>query len=242
MELELSPRQSNGGKVTRSSAGWRLEVPAGPAGAYRLAQIDDYGRLPRKAFHHFPPLTITLRARVSEPSLPGTWGFGLWNDPFGSSIGFGSNAARLPTLPQAAWFFHASAPNWLALREGVPGNGFFAGTFRSGFKDAGRRKESAQERSFLRRLANRLIQQDGVAIDVDVTKWHAYSIGWLRECCAFQVDGKEVLRTGFSPHPPLGLVIWIDNQFAAWTPEGKLGYGTLKNPAGWLEIESLANQ
>jgi hypothetical protein len=35
------------------------------------------------------------------------------------------------------------------------------------------------------------------------------------------------------------LVIWIDNQFAAWTPEGRVNNGTLENPAAWMEIERL---
>ena len=44
------------------------------------------------------------------------------------------------------------------------------------------------------------------------------------------------------PTPPLGLVLWIDNQFAAWTPEGRLGYGVLENAAAWMEIEELRFQ
>jgi hypothetical protein len=35
------------------------------------------------------------------------------------------------------------------------------------------------------------------------------------------------------------LVYWIDNQFAAWDPEGHLAYGTLENPAASLEINSI---
>jgi hypothetical protein len=53
------------------------------------------------------------------------------------------------------------------------------------------------------------------------------------------VDDALVLETSVSPRPPLGLVIWIDNQFAAFTPEGKVGFGVLKNEAAWLEIEIL---
>jgi hypothetical protein len=92
---------------------------------------------------------------------------------------------------------------------------------------------------FLRRLAALIIQQGTVRVDLDVTQWHEYSIQWLQEACVFCVDGHILLKTSCSPHAPLGLVIWIDNQFAAWTPEGKLGYGTLENPAAWLEIENL---
>jgi hypothetical protein len=43
-----------------------------------------------------------------------------------------------------------------------------------------------------------------------------------------------------SPNPPLGAVIWIDNQYAAFTPEGKIGFGVLDNPEpAWLEIKDV---
>jgi len=42
-----------------------------------------------------------------------------------------------------------------------------------------------------------------------------------------------------SPRPPLGLVIWIDNQYAAFTPDGKIGFGVLANDEAWLEIKEL---
>jgi hypothetical protein len=260
MESEVAARQAGGATLARTTAGWRLGLPAGPAHAYRLAQLDDYARTARSRLKHGPPWTFTLQARVSKVDLPGTWGFGLWNDPFGLSLGFGGGKpGRLPTLPQTAWFMHASKPNWLSLRDepspgsgqAIPANGFFAGTFRSphlpsllfapgllaipflGIKPISR---------LLRRLAGRIIHQDGASVDLDVTRWHAYSIQWLREGCTFCVDGDTVLHTSCAPRPPLGLVLWIDNQYAAWTPEGKLGYGTLENPAAWLEIENLSIQ
>jgi hypothetical protein len=42
------------------------------------------------------------------------------------------------------------------------------------------------------------------------------------------------------PRGRLGLVIWIDNQYASLPPDGHVGYGTLANdqPA-WLELEDL---
>ena len=56
----------------------------------------------------------------------------------------------------------------------------------------------------------------------------------------FEVDNSPVFESSVSPKPPLGLVIWIDNQYAAFTPEGKIGFGVLENsePA-WLEIKDL---
>jgi hypothetical protein len=256
MKIDLSPRQAGGGALTRIPGGWRLEMPAGLPRTYRLAQLDDYATRPRSRVGHTPPWTFGLRARLSNADLPGTWGFGLWNDPFGLSLGFGGKLGRLPALPQTVWFMHASPPSWLSLQDDpthtsdteIPGNGFFAGTFRSphipsflflpglmAFPLFAIRPISR----LLRRLAGRIIRQDAARIMVDVTQWHDYSIQWWRDVCTFSVDGTVVLSTPCSPSAPLGVVIWIDNQFAAWTPGGKLGYGTLENPAAWLEIEKL---
>ncbi len=252
MEFELSPRQAGSANVQRTSAGWRLEIPAGPARSYRLAQLDDYARTPRSRLGHAPPWTLQVRARASSMDLPGTWGFGLWNDPFGLSLGFGGGKPlRLPTLPQTAWFMQASWPNWLSLRddpERVPASGFFAGTFRSpklptllltpgllALPLCAIRPISR----VLRRVAAGFIQQDAARVDLNVTQWHEYSIEWIQESCIFSVDGNALLHTACSPVAPLGMVLWIDNQYAAWTKEGRLGYGTLENPAAWLEIEEM---
>ena len=255
MEIELSPRQAGFATLHRTIAGWRLDLPAGPQRTYRLAQLDDYARTSRNRLKHAPPWTFQVRVRTSNVNLPGTWGFGLWNDPFGLSLGFrGGKPGRLPTLPQTAWFMHASPPNWLSLGdnpERIPANGLFAGTFRSpcipsfllvpgllALPLCAIRPFSR----FLRRLASRIIQQDAARVDLDETQWHEYSIQWLEEGCVFSVDGDVVLRTSCSPMPPLGMVLWIDNQFAAWTPEGRLRYGTLENNDAWMEIEKLTIQ
>jgi hypothetical protein len=37
----------------------------------------------------------------------------------------------------------------------------------------------------------------------------------------------------------LGLTLWIDNQYAAWRPDGKIGFGVLGNEEAWLEIADL---
>src|SRR5574342_1167824 len=88
---------------------------AGYSYAYRYAQIHDYFGLPRRKFPHHA-LTLRLSARTSSDAIPGTWGFGLWNDPFGLSLGFGGNPFRLPALPNAVWFFGASKENYLSFR------------------------------------------------------------------------------------------------------------------------------
>ena len=57
---------------------------------------------------------------------------------------------------------------------------------------------------------------------------------------SFEVDEVQVFESAVSPNPPLGLVIWIDNQYAAFTPEGKIGFGVLANPEpAWLEIKDI---
>jgi len=193
-------------------------------------------------------VAFSLRARLSASNLPGTWGFGLWNDPFGFAIGFGGTARRLPALPNTAWFFHASPENYLSLHIDTPANGFFAGMFRSPRWPTPLLAPALLALPFLalrpasrllRRLASRLIQQDGSAVSVDVTQWHEYSIRWQAGAVLFFVDGVEILRTPLAPRGPLGLVLWIDNQYAAWRPDGSLGYGTLANPAAWLEIKNI---
>ena len=248
MEIVLNPRFTPGASVNRIENGWRLELPAGARGAYRLAQLDNYAALSRKNFRHATPWNMSLLARISASNLPGTWGFGLWNDPFGFSLGFGGTAGRLPMLPNAVWFFHASPPNWLSLREGIPAQGFFAGTTTSPHLPPLLLAPALLALPFLvlrpisrllRKLAGQTVLQDAAAISVDVSKWHEYSIQWLRENTEFKIDGETILQTPISPDPPLGLVLWIDNQFAAWTLKGQLGYGTLDNPAAWLEIKTM---
>jgi hypothetical protein len=247
-DVRLTPRATPGASVAPIEGGWRLSIPAGPAGVYRWAQLDDYLHLPRRAFHWRPPMTFELEARASAPDLPGTWGFGLWNDPFNLSLGIGGTTHRAPALPQAAWFFHASPENYLSLRDDLPACGFLAATFHStrfppallaaglpflpllAWKAAARR---------LRRMARRFVSEGSTRLDLDPSAWHIYAIRWRADEAAFSVDGKPVFSTAVSPTAPLGLVLWIDNQFAAFTPQGKLATGTQSNPAAWLDLRAI---
>ena len=109
----------------------KLAISAGEVGKYRIAQHDDYSGLSRKDFIHYPPLSLTLQAKVSEKSLPGTWGFGFWNDPFSLGIGVKGSGVRLPALPQAVWFFYGSPKNDLSFHATEAANGWMASVFTS---------------------------------------------------------------------------------------------------------------
>jgi len=250
MTSALHVRQNGGGQVTECGVnGWRMEIPPGPVGVYRWAQVDDYCHLPRSRFLWQAPGGFELRARVSSNDLPGTWGFGLWNDPFNFNLGIGGSARRLPSLPNAAWFFYAGAPNYLAFRDTHPGSGFLAATFSSPLIPAVGLAPATLSLPFLaiapfarllRRAASTLIGEDAVLIKYDPTDWHTYRLDWTSHHARFIIDQDEILSTPVSPRGKLGLVIWIDNQFAAFLPSGKLLSGTsINSDAGWLEIKDL---
>ena len=247
-KYNLQPRASGGGLVSPIEGGWRLEIPSGHGMAYRFAQLDDYAHLKRSRFPSHPVRTVSLLARASAESC-GTWGFGWWNDPFGLSLGFGGRPFRLPALPNAAWFFHASRENWLSFGD-KPGNGFLAQTFRApkipsaglalGGLISSPLLATRPTRIFLRKMASRFIREDGVRLGVDSAHWHRYRLEWAKKRVLFEVDNVRVFESPLSPRPPLGVVIWIDNQYAAFTPQGKIGFGVLANsePA-ILEVREL---
>jgi hypothetical protein len=259
---QLTPRFTPGAEVEDISQGdrqtYRLSMPAGKADSYRLAQLDDYTQSPRSRFPLRFPASLSLSARTSNNSIPGTWGFGLWNDPFGLSLGFGGNPFRLPTLPNAVWFFGASKESYLSFRDPRAStswpeerysaqrevaNGFLAQVFRSprfhpGLIPAGLALPFSRRTT--RRLLGRVIDEDGIALNLDVTQWHRYRLDWRADRVFFEVDDLPVFASPMSPNPPLGLVIWIDNQYAAFTPQGKIRFGVLENPEpAWLEIKDL---
>lgn len=237
----MRSRTTPNASVDKTESGYLLKIPAGDASAYRFSQIDDYFGLPRRKFPHHS-LTLSLRARTSAFPLPGTWGFGLWNDPFGMSLGFGGRRWQLPALPNAAWFFGASQENHLSFSD-KPANGVLAQRFRSpkfhplliltGLVFPFSRKAT-------RKLLGRIIDEDSSTLSMDVTQWHSYRLEWSQRGVVWYVDDVLAFESSVSPNPPLGLVIWIDNQFASFTPDGKIGFGVLENPEpAWLEISDL---
>ncbi|HEX2997835.1 MAG TPA: hypothetical protein VHP14_23635, partial [Anaerolineales bacterium] len=216
----------------------------------------------RGQFRFRAPLRLSLSARTSSESIPGTWGFGLWNDPFGMSLGFGGNPWRLPALPNAAWFFGASKENYLSFRDSraersderergtqskraqhEAANGFLVQVFRAPkfhplLVPAGLALPFSRKAT--RRMLGYVIDEEGIALSVDVAQWHSYSLEWREERVIFEVDEAQVLESHVIPNPPLGTILWIDNQYAAFTPEGKIGFGVLANPEpAWLEIKDI---
>jgi hypothetical protein len=214
---------------------------------YTNAQIDDYQGLARGRFRWRPPLRMTVRARFSHSSekLSGTAGFGFWNDPFMMT------GRRMPTLPRVVWFFYASPPSNMKLDLHTPGHGWKAATL-----DAWRRPffllaptaPIAVPLMNVRRLyrllwptAQRSMGVSETALEIPMTDWHTYVIEWGTEHASFSVDGGLVLESERSPKGPLGLVLWLDNQYAVVTPWGRFGYGLLGSPERqWMEVDLLS--
>ncbi|HUF38898.1 MAG TPA: hypothetical protein VMN57_10270 [Anaerolineales bacterium] len=245
-------RYSTGAQVKEiQTGGLRLDIPSGSSRRVRLAQVDDYAGLRRKAYPWSPPVDLSLRARAVSADVPGTWGFGFWNAPGKFSLGLG-RTDPLPALPQAAWFFYAPRASHLTFRDDLPGRGFLAQTFRS--TDQPIRKLlpvlfglplfaiTPVARRLRTYLSRRVIHESGSApAGIDVTGEHEYRLVWGRDSVDFRIDGDLVHTTRVSPASPLALVIWIDNQFAAFTPEGRLRYGLHGCPEPqWLEIKAAA--
>ena len=229
---------------------WRLSLPAGKANVYRWGQLDDYIHLPRSAFLWRPPIKLALSARVSAHQVPGTWGFGFWNDPFNVSAGIGGTRRRLPVLPNCTWFFYASPDNYLALHDSHPAQGFLAATFSSplippfllaaGLPVLPLLAMAPAARIF-RRFLRSFVKESAALLDVDVTVLHSYQLDWDAGEVRFLVDGEPRFKTPVSPVGRLGLVMWIDNQFAAFPPDGRLRFGSLENPEPvWLELSEIS--
>ena len=244
----------------------RLVNTNASAQRYTNAQIDDYGGLARRRFLWSPPLTLTVRARFSHPAprlrdecdcdfqyhptaeagpiLGGTAGFGFWNDPFVMG------GRRIPALPRAIWFFYASPPSNMKLDLRTPGCGWKAATI-----DAARLPFLALAPTIpvavplmnlsaaYRRLwpiGQRAISVNEAPVNADMTGWHTYVVEWGATTARFWVDGQSVLDCITPPRGPLGLVIWLDNQFMVVTPQGRLRHGLLTKPGEqWMEIDSI---
>ncbi len=90
-------------------------------------------------------------------------------------------------------------------------------------------------------MAGKIIREDATRLELDLTQWHAYELRWSKDRVEYFVDGQAVFETAACPKGPLGLVIWIDNQFASFPPDGKIKAGTEANPVpAWMEITDFA--
>ncbi len=246
----LHTSQSTGARVeSLGGAGWHLEIPASAKRNYHLAQLDDHDALARKDYRWKPPLRMSLEARVSAPDLPGTWGFGLWNDPFSFLLGREGIVQRFPALPQAAWFFHASAHNYLSFRDDLPAQGFLAASFRSKMIPAFLLAIASPAvlltllpltSPIIRTQLRSQVKEDAANIHTNVTEWHLYTLEWKSDQLNYRLDEVKIFSTHIAPMGPLSLVLWIDNQYLALPPGGRLRYGYLPNPQpAWLEIRDL---
>lgn len=248
--MELLFSQSSNALIEKVAPDhWHLQISAGKSGQYRWAQIDDYKLLPRKAFPWHVPFCLELQARVSDQNLLGTWGFGFWNDPFTAGMGLGGTARRLPILPQTAWFFYASPPNHLALRDTHPAQGMLMASFSSWKLPALLLLPGVlglplllirPVARLLRHLAQVIIADDAGKANFDLTQWHSYRMECGKESATFYIDGQLHFETHVIPRGRLGLVIWIDNQYLAFKPDGTLQTGTLPTPEdAWLEVKDI---
>lgn len=248
----LAKLEMGGGQVDYAAAAGqaRLVVPPTGAAHYTNAQLDDYhqwaatGRARRLPFTSAPPLRLALRARASHAAPRGTLGFGFWNEPF-------SVRGAVLGAPSVAWFFYASPPSDMALVPGVPGHGWKAATLNMGrwpglllapaaLAAVGLTKVPGLGRPVLD-LARRFMRaHEAPLADVALDQWHHYALDWRRDAAVFTVDGVERLRAPAPPAGPLGCVLWIDNQYAVASLEGRFGFGVLPLPeAQWLEVEAL---
>jgi hypothetical protein len=190
-----------------------------------------------------------VTARVSAPDLPGTWGFGWWNDPFSLQLGLGGTTRRLPALPNAAWVFYAAPPNYLALRDDHPAQGLLAATFSSpqlpapllalGLPAVPLLMSPCTARA-VRSVARGFVREDAALLPLDPTQWHTYGLVWTEDVVRVTVDGVVAFSTRVVPTGRLGLVLWIDNQYAAFPPDGRLRMGSSANPDAWLDVADLS--
>jgi hypothetical protein len=192
---------------------------------------------------------LTLEARASSASPPGTLGFGFWNDPFPAWAGEAGAGRRLPASPQALWFFHASAPSELPFSPGGPASGWTAAVLRGpsvsglviaaiGAAGFAGMAIPGLRRPLLRQYWRWFSGHQSARV-AGLEDWRAYEIDWREDAVRFRVDDRPVLESRLSHPGPLGLVIWIDNQWAALSATAGLRFGVLpSSPGARLEIRS----
>lgn len=229
------------GELVLCESGLRLLLPGARQASYSDAQIDDYGGQPRAHFAWQPPLRLTVEALASGP-LVGTAGFGFWNNPL-------ATAGGLPRLPAAIWFFHAAPPSNMPLAAGVPGHGWKAACLDATTPAALvwaplappvvlLNNLPAFERRVWPRVQRALSIREALIEPVGLA-WRTYTLEWRRDGARFAVDGTTVLESARAPRGPLGLIAWLDNQWAVVTPRGRFGWGLCDTDAQWLDLRRV---
>ena len=236
----LEPHLVGNGRLETGDGVTRLALDESDNQQYHNAQLMDYGGLPRDRFPWRSSVSLSLRARFSHEQayLSGTAGFGWWNDPF-----VGDRATRVAVGPRVAWFFFGSPPSMLAAREGWTGDGFFAQAMNAPSLPGWLTRTAMWTLKVpgLGRVADAAAGRATGAAEqplhqIDLTAWHEYQILWRPDGVQWRVDGEVVHRSGSAPRGPLGLVIWIDNQWATLAGDG----GTLSvTEPQWLEFTEL---
>ncbi len=241
------PSTPGNGAIQASASGIRLLNRGAVRRVYTNAQLDDYRGLSRAAFPWRPPLRLSVRARFSHRrgQLTGTAGFGFWNDPLRMT------GLRRLAPPQALWFFYAGPHSDMRLALDQPGWGWKASAV-----DASNPRFLAQTPRLAlsaplmrvprlhRRLWPSFQKVAGIAeqtIPAAMQDWHIYTLDWQRDRAVFHLDGRTFLQLPHAPSGPLGLVLWLDNQFLQVAPWGHVRWGLVeKEEAQWLEIDWLA--
>ncbi|MCO6451979.1 MAG: hypothetical protein J5I90_14445 [Caldilineales bacterium] len=243
-QAHLNHVVAGSGTIVSEAGRLRLLNAATTTRTYSNAQIDDYQGLPRRRFRWRPPLTLTVQARFSEGQPPGTAGFGLWNEPFSRQLN------RLPAPPQAVWFFYASPPSDMRLALDTPGRGWKAAVIDANRLSFWLLAPFAPLGILVMRLpplyrilwpiAQRAIGVAEASLAVDKTDWRSYQIEWGVHSTNFSVDGETVLAEAPSPRGPLGLVMWMDNQYMTVTTQGRFRSGLLASrDTRWLELGNV---
>jgi hypothetical protein len=239
----LQPFLAGTGQIEQIDSIMRLTLPNASRETYADAQLDDYAGRSRRSFPHRPPARFAIRARFSSDAIIGTAGFGLWNHPFAPGSG-------RPALPRALWFFYASPPSNMQLALDVPGRGWKAAVIDATKPSALLLLPFApialvlnQSLKMYRRLwpfvqRNLSIAEESLPTEW-MPDWHDYAIDWEMNRARMRVDERVVLETERPPHGSMGFVMWIDNQYAIVTPQGRLKFGLLDAlQPQWLEIKT----
>lgn len=220
--------------ATDTESGIRLDLYEGnEAGGYSNAQLDDYRIDSQNRFRWKANVQLAVRARFSCPAetMTGTAGFGFWNAPIGIGV------RSIPAPPAAAWFFFAGPNSNIAAARGVPGWGWKAASLDARNGRFAVLLPTAPIAMPLMRIpgvyeklwpiAQRAMRADEKLLDLEMDRWHEYSIAWTREAVRYTIDGAEVHVCRRPPHGKMGFVAWIDNQYMVATPQGAFAQGTV---------------